>query len=93
MWAYLIDERIAPVNIFRGTKVRKARKGRRRTRTLSPLEIQTLWRELENPEVFGFTRDCATALRLILCTAARPGMVAGMLRADSSTSTSRSRRQ
>ena len=38
--------------------------------------------ELDHPEAFGFTVDTATALRLILATAARPGMVTGMLREE-----------
>ena len=55
---------------------------RRRNRVLTPDEIRTLWAELDHPEAFGFTADTATALRLILATAARPGMVTGMLREE-----------
>jgi hypothetical protein len=46
---------------------------------LSPDEIRAVWTELEHPEEFGFSTDSATALRLILATTARPGMVCGMM--------------
>jgi integrase len=49
-----------------------------RERFLSADEIRTLWRALNTPAALGITPDVATALRLILATAARPGMVAGM---------------
>ena len=47
-------------------------------RFLSADEIQQVWRALDEPERLGVSRDAATALRLILVTAARPGMVYGM---------------
>ncbi|RZN26987.1 integrase family protein [Bradyrhizobium sp. Leo121] len=50
-----------------------------RDRFLSTVEIKQVWRALEEPERFKVSRDAATALRLILVTAARPGMVAGMV--------------
>ena len=50
-----------------------------RARFLSVAEIRQLWRALASPERFKVSRDAATALRLILVTAARPGMVAGMV--------------
>ena len=49
-----------------------------RDRFLSAAEIRQVWRALDEPERFNVSRDAATALRLILVTAARPGMVAGM---------------
>jgi integrase len=53
-----------------------------RARFLSAAEIRQLWRALDEPERFKVSRDAATALRLILVTAARPGMVAGMVGAE-----------
>jgi len=53
-----------------------------RARFLSATEIKQLWRALDEPERFKVSPDAATALRLILVTAARPGMVAGMVGAE-----------
>ena len=50
----------------------------KRDRFLSTAEIQQVWRALDEPERFKVSQDAATALRLILTTAARPGMVGGM---------------
>src|SRR5262245_18062219 len=50
-----------------------------RDRFLTADEIRQVWRALDAPEALGITRDVATALRLILVTAARPGMVKGMI--------------
>jgi integrase len=50
-----------------------------RDRFLSAAEIKQLWRALDEPERFKVSADAATGLRLILVTAARPGMVAGMI--------------
>jgi integrase len=50
-----------------------------RDRFLSADEIRQVWRALDTPERFNVSRDAATALRLIVATAARPGMVAGMM--------------
>ena len=50
-----------------------------RARFLSTAEIRQVWRALDEPERFKVSRDAATALRLILVTAARPGMVRGMV--------------
>ncbi len=50
-----------------------------RDRFLSPDEIRQVWPALDAPERFNVSRDAATALRLILVTAARPGMVGGMV--------------
>lgn len=80
MWRWAKGAKIVRTNIFRDLDVDTARKPRRRNRVLTPDEIRTLWTELEQPEVFGFTADTATALRLILTTASRPGMVTGMMR-------------
>jgi integrase len=54
----------------------------KRDRFLSTAEIRKVWRALEAPERFKVSPDAATALRLILTTAARPGMVAGMIGAE-----------
>jgi integrase len=52
----------------------------KRERFLSADEIRQVWAALNNnPERFEISRDAATALRLILATAARPGMVRGMV--------------
>jgi hypothetical protein len=50
-----------------------------RNRFLSAHEIWQIWRALDDPMALGIKPDAATALRLILVTAARPGMVAGMV--------------
>ena len=49
-----------------------------RDRFLSAAEVRQVWRALDDPESLGIKPDAATALRLILVTAARPGMVRGM---------------
>jgi integrase len=54
----------------------------RRERFLSTAEILRVWRALDEPGRFGISPDAATALRLILATAARPGMVCGMTGAE-----------
>ena len=51
----------------------------KRDRYLSPDEIRQVWRALDEPGRFNVSGDAATALRLILVTAARPGMVRGMV--------------
>ena len=50
-----------------------------RDRFLTAAEVLQVWRALDAPERFNVSRDAATALRLIPVTAARPGMVAGMV--------------
>src|SRR5262249_61937068 len=54
-----------------------------RARSARPLpddsRNQQVWRALDEPERFKVSRDAAAALRLILVTAARPGMVASMV--------------
>jgi integrase len=50
-----------------------------RDRFLSAAEIRQVWSALDEPQRFDVSRNAATALRLILVTAARPGMVRGML--------------
>jgi integrase len=69
-------------NIFRDLEVDAAELPDERERVLTPDEIRTLWSETENPYAFGFTADTATALRLILTTMARPGMVISMARGE-----------
>ena len=50
-----------------------------RDRFLTADEIRQVWRALDEPERSTCQPDAATALRLILVTAARPGMVRGMV--------------
>ena len=50
-----------------------------RDRFLSADEIRQVWRALDDPASLRIKPDAATALRLILVTAARPGMVRGMV--------------
>ena len=50
-----------------------------RDRFLSAAEIRRVWRALDEPERFNVSAAAATALRLILVTAARPGMVRGVV--------------
>jgi integrase len=50
-----------------------------RDRFLTADEIVQVWRALDEPQRFKVSCDAATALRLILATAARPGMVAGII--------------
>jgi integrase len=50
-----------------------------RERFLSAEEIRQVWRALDDPKSLGIKPDAATALRLVLTTAARPGMVRGMV--------------
>jgi integrase len=54
----------------------------KRNRFLSNAEIRQVWRALDEPERFNVSQDAATALCLILVTAARPGMAAGMTGAE-----------
>jgi integrase len=49
-----------------------------RDRFLNADEIRQLWHALDDPKALGINPQAATALRLILATAARPGMVRGM---------------
>jgi integrase len=50
-----------------------------RDRFLSADEIRQVWHALDDPQSLGIKPDAATALRLILVTAARPGMVRGLV--------------
>jgi integrase len=50
-----------------------------RDRFLTAAEIRQVWSALDEPERFNVSQDAATALRLILVTAARPGMVRGVV--------------
>jgi integrase len=50
-----------------------------RDRFLTADEIRQVWLFLDEPELLGVSRDAAAVLRLILVTAARPGMVHGMV--------------
>lgn len=78
MWRWAKRHKLVPVNIFADLDIEEARKPRRRSRVLSHDEIRRMWAALDHPEEFGFTADAATALKLILVTTARPGMVCGM---------------
>jgi integrase len=53
-----------------------------RDRFLTAAEIRQVWYALDEPERLDLSHDVATALRLILVTAARPGMVKGMTGAE-----------
>jgi integrase len=53
-----------------------------RDRFLNADEIQQVWRALDDPTSLGIKPDAATALRLVLATAARPGMVRGITGAE-----------
>ena len=59
-----------------------ARKPKPRERTLSLHELAQVWRALDEPWTLGIAPAGALALRLIFATAARPGMVAGMVRGE-----------
>jgi integrase len=56
-------------------------KEKAKERVLADAEIRTLWRGLDDPKLPA-ERSVALALKLILLTAARPGMVAGMTREE-----------
>ncbi len=77
-WAKQPGRKFATVNPFAdlpapgGAKIA-------RDRFLSADEIRQVWRALDEPGRFNVSGDAATALRLILVTAARPGMVRGMV--------------
>jgi integrase len=66
------------VNPFAGLKT-PGGKIKPRERFLTDDEIRLVWRALDEPQALGIKLDAATALRLILVTAARPGMVRGMV--------------
>jgi integrase len=78
-WDWMRTNKHVPVNIFRDLVVAAANRGNPRTRKLADNEIRTLFAECENPERFGYTRDAASALCLILCTASRTSMATGLL--------------
>ena len=59
-----------------------ARKPKPRERTLSLHELAQVRRALDEPWTLGIAPAGALALRLIFATAARPGMVAGMVRGE-----------
>src|SRR3954471_17794678 len=82
MWRWAKRRKLITRNIFGDLEIEEARKPRRRSRVLSPDEIRAVWAALDRPEEFGFSADSATALRLILTTTARPGMVCGMLHGE-----------
>jgi integrase len=80
-WAKQPGQKFVTVNPFADLE---APGGPRATRErfLSGDEICQVWRALDAPESLGITHDAAIALRLILVTAARPGMVRGMIGAE-----------
>jgi integrase len=59
--------------------MRRRTKEEPKERVLADAEIKALWRGLDDPKLPA-ERSVALALKLILLTAARPGMVAGMTR-------------
>ncbi|MDE5446459.1 integrase arm-type DNA-binding domain-containing protein [Bradyrhizobium sp. CSA207] len=77
-WAKQPGQKFVTVNPFADLAAPGGAKVARR-RFLSAAEIRQLWNALDEPERFKVSPDAATALRLILVTAARPGMVAGMV--------------
>ena len=77
-WAKQPGQKFVTSNVFSDLPAPGGRKVER-NRFLSTEEIRQVWRALDGPERFNVSRDAATALRLILVTAARPGMVAGMV--------------
>jgi len=80
MWRWARRLKHVKANIFADLDVEEARKPRRRSRVLNLDEIRAVWAALDHVGDFGYSADCATALRLILTTTARPGMVTGMVR-------------
>jgi integrase len=80
-WARQPGRKFVAVNPFADLKA-PGGKIKPRERFLSADEIRQVWRALDEPERIGVSRDAATALRLILVTAARPGMVHGMTGAE-----------
>ena len=79
LWKWGKRNKLVPVNIFADLAIDGIRKPKRRKRFLSSDEIRRLWSALDTPEAHGMSRDAATAIRLILATGARPGMVCGMV--------------
>jgi integrase len=79
VWRWAKRHKLVPTNVFADLDIEEARKPRRRSRVLSHDEIRRFWAALDDVESLGYTRDCATALRLILVTSARPGMACGMV--------------
>ena len=77
-WAKQPGQKFVTSNVFSDLPAPGGRKVER-NRFLSTEEIRQVWRALDAPERFNVSGDAATALRLILVTAARPGMVAGMV--------------
>jgi integrase len=79
MFKWAKRHKLIRVNIFANLEVDGVRKPKRRKRFLTPAEIRQVWSALDTPQAYGMSHDAATAIRLIFATAARPGMVCGML--------------
>lgn len=79
LWKWAKRNKLVTVNVFADLEVTGVHKPKRRTRTLTPAEIRLVWSALDRPEAYGMSHDAATAIRLIFATAARPGMVSGMM--------------
>ena len=77
-WAKQPGRKFATVNPFADLPAPGGGKVAR-DRFLSADEIRQVWRALDEPGRFNVSSGAATALRLILVTAARPGMVRGMV--------------
>jgi len=81
-WAKQPGRKYVAVNPFSDLPALAPRE--ERERFLQDDEIRELWRALDKPEALGLpwditiVRDIATAYKLILATAARPGMVRGL---------------
>lgn len=75
MFNYAVEKDILQSNPCTGLKLPSERN--QRTRTLSEIEIRTLFASLDNADL-NMSVDTRTALKLILYTAQRPGEVVGM---------------
>jgi integrase len=80
-WAKQPGRKFVSVNPFSDLPAPRGPKNAR-DRFLSADEIRLVWHALDEPEHLGVSREAATALRLILATAARPGMVQRMVGAE-----------
>jgi integrase len=80
-WAKQPGRKFVAVNPFSDLPAPGGKKIER-DRFLTDDEIRQVWRALDDPQRFNVSTDAATALRLILVTAARPGMVRDMIGAE-----------
>lgn len=78
-WAKEPARRYVASNPFAG--MRRQTVERPKSRVLTDEEVRVLWHALDSPEL-PTDRPVALALKLVLCTAARPGMAAGLERCE-----------